>query len=633
MARLMQAYARRSPFYAGGITDEEILGKLVQWRLERGPVLDQLRELRDTYNGDIVLPLPEMDREEYPAVPNLLNMGLDGHAQRTASTAPGMVFPADGNTAAARQRAQMRKDVAHGWWDGSMWNLRRYRAARHYHGYGAFYLFVRPDSRLEAPKFELRNPLNTLHAGDIDEDLYLPDAIFTSRQTGGWITEHYSVTRPGIGYELSALAGKEWMSAAFEVVEYVSGDEWVTLCRLPGDYFDGKPWEVRVKGGAAIRLDRIPNRTGVCPLVPGGRFGLDSVISQFQQLTGMYVTQAMLQALEIIATKRDIFVDTYLEGFPNQNPVVITEADGVSGKMGKVMGGRIVPVTHPHSYITNTTIDRIERNARTTGRVPSEFGGESTTSVRTGRRGDAIMSSTVDFGIQEAQVLMGAVMTRANQIAIEVDLAYYGPRTKTFYVGAVNQKARRKDTYVPDELWTTNQHTVTYAHPGSDTSQLVIATLQLVGAGLLSKETAMTMIPYIDDPEFERDAYQAEQLEAAMLAALTQQAAAGGIPPADLARIIELVRADKAELFEAVRKVQEEAQQRQATPAPEGAPETQPGLAQPGMGAEQPTIPEPGQGSRNLLSMLTATRLPQMSIAAERGNASQISGTQPGFGA
>jgi len=617
------------PKYLEGIPDDDIIAKLVQWRLERGPILDRLRELRDTYNGDIVLPLPELDQEEYPAVPNLLNMGLDGHAQRTASTMPGMVFPADGNTATARTRARMRKDVVHGWWDGSNWQLRRYRAARHYHGYGAFYLFVRPDNTLKAPKFELRNPLNTYHPGDIDEDLRLDECIFTSRQSGRWIAENY----PGTSYRLSGIGGKDWASIAWEIVEYVSCDEWVTLCRLPGDHFDAKPWEARVRGGECVRLDRVPNRTGVCPLVPGGRFGLDSVVSQFSQLTGMYITQAMLQALEIIATKRDIFADVYLEGFPNSNPVVITEADGIRGKMGKVMGGRIVPVTHPPGYQTNVTIDRIERNARTTGRVPSEFGGESSTNVRTGRRGDAVMSSTIDFGIQEAQVLMGAVMQKANQVAIEVDLAYYGPRRKTYYLGATNQKARRQDEYVPDELWTTNQHSVTFSHPGSDTSQLVIATLQLVGAGLLSKSTAMAMIPYIDDAEFEHDNYQAEQLESAMLASLTQQASSGAIPPADLARIAELVKTDRAELFEAIQKVQEEAQKRQAEQVPAEDPAAQPGLAQPGMGAEQPTIPEPGQGGRNLLSLLTQTRLPQMSIAAEQGNASQISGIQPNFGA
>ena len=49
-----------------------------------------------------------------------------------------------------------------------------------------------------------------------------------------------------------------------------------------------------------------------------------------------------------------------------------------------------------------------------------------------------------------------------------------------------------------------------------------------------------------------------------------------------------MVASDKASLAEAVTKIHEAAQKRQATPAPTGAPETMPGLGAPGMGAEQP---------------------------------------------
>jgi hypothetical protein len=47
------------------------------------------------------------------------------------------------------------------------------------------------------------------------------------------------------------------------------------------------------------------------------------------------------------------------------------------------------------------------------------------------------------------------------------------------------------------------------------------------------------------------------------------------------------------DLAAAVTKVHEQAQTRQATPAPTGAPETMPGLGAPGMGAEQPQAQPP----------------------------------------
>jgi hypothetical protein len=284
-------------------------------------------------------------------------------------------------------------------------------------------------------------------------------------------------------------------------------------------------------------------------------------------------------------------------------------------------------------YMTGQAIDRLERNQRVTGHTPPEFGGEAGTNVRTGRRGDSIMSSTVDFTVQEAQVTMAAALEKANRHAIAIDREYFGPRKKTWYVTGYTRKPRAEDEYTPSQLWTTDRHTVTYSHPGSDTNQLTIAALQLVGAELMAKQSAMELHPMIDDPEQEHDRIQAEGLEKALLTSLEQQASQGAIPPSDLARIMQLVRDDDVDLADAIVKVQKEAQERQATQAPPGSPETQPGLAQPGAGAEQPTIPQVAEGQRNLMSLMSSSRLPQMALPQEMGNASQISGINPSFGA
>ena len=105
----------------------------------------------------------------------------------------------------------------------------------------------------------------------------------------------------------------------------------------------------------------------------------------------------------------------------------------------------------------------------------------------------------------------------------------------------------------------------------------------------------MKVDPLVDDAESEHDEVVAESLEQALLASIQSQASQGAIPPGDLARIAELVRTDRAELADAVKKVQREAQERQAQEVPMNAPEAQPGLALPGMGAEaMPMEPEMG---------------------------------------
>jgi hypothetical protein len=47
---------------------EDIVGMLLERKQAQSPLLHNMARLRDAYNGDIVVPLPEMDRQEQAAV-------------------------------------------------------------------------------------------------------------------------------------------------------------------------------------------------------------------------------------------------------------------------------------------------------------------------------------------------------------------------------------------------------------------------------------------------------------------------------------------------------------------------------------------------------------------------------------
>ena len=147
---------------------------------------------------------------------------------------------------------------------------------------------------------------------------------------------------------------------------------------------------------------------------------------------------------------------------------------------------------------------------------------------------------------------------------------------------------------------------MSYSQAGADINNLVIAGGQRLAMGTMSKEAFMRLDPLVEDVEVEKDAVVAEQLEQSLLAGLQQQAANGSLPPSDLARIMELVKNDKADLADAVAKVQREAQERQAQQVEPTAPEAQPGIAQPGAGAEAGggAPPEQGMDLRSLLGAL-----------------------------
>jgi hypothetical protein len=122
--------------------------------------------------------------------------------------------------------------------------------------------------------------------------------------------------------------------------------------------------------------------------------------------------------------------------------------------------------------------------------------------------------------------------------------------------------------YTPNKDFETDHNIVTYPHSGSDANSLVQGIGQRVGIGTLSKQSAMEIDPMIDDPELERDRIIAEGLAQSLLASIEQQANSGAIVPSDLAKIMSYVASDKMDLAEAVTKVHQEAQDRQATPAP-----------------------------------------------------------------
>jgi hypothetical protein len=148
---------------------------------------------------------------------------------------------------------------------------------------------------------------------------------------------------------------------------------------------------------------------------------------------------------------------------------------------------------------------------------------------------------------------------------------------------------------------------VGYSAAGSDVNNLVVGLGQRLGTGLMSKESAREADPLIADPDLEHDRIIAEGVESALLSSIQQQAAnpEGPYQPEDLAYLTKLVVEQDVPLFDAVRRTDQRAKDRQAAQAPAGAPETMPGLAMPGMGAEmQAAPPAPPAGQPDLQSLL-----------------------------
>lgn len=609
-------------------TPREIVGAYRERVIEAGVIRKTAIEVRDTYNGDVVVPLTGRDPLERQNTANLLRLGLDGTAQRVASTfADTRCPPTQPGRDRSEKQARKRRQAILGWHEANKLPLKMGRRARHLLGYASSPVLIRPNFRLGIPEWSVRDPLGCYPAptGELDH-FEPPDVIFGYRRSLAWLLKNYpdATAQLYVGEADNRLPH----TAQLEIVEYVD-DEQITLIALgkarndDRDYsvgwgydFLGKNTGSDYGSNGMVVLERLDNRAGCCTAIIPGRLTLDRPMGQFDSEPALYYTQSRLAALELLAVERGIFPEQWLVVGDNQTPDIIQPADGREGILGVVKGGALQTVSVNPGYKTGEAIDRLERAMRLDSRTPAEMGGEATSNIRTGRRGDQVLAAAVDYGIQEAQRIFEVSLEAENRRAIAVAKGYFGSQSKTFFV---NWKgASGAVTYTPNDLFDTDHNVVRYSQAGTDINGLVISMGQRVGLETMSKRSAMEIDPMVQDAEAEYDRITVEKIDRAGLAALEQQAVQGAIPPADIARLKQLVISDRMSWEEAVMQVQKEAQERQATPVAPGAPEAQPGIAQPGMGAEAPEVmAEPPDSLGRMTQLLGSLRLGQRTSPQE----------------
>lgn len=616
---------------------EEIVSLYRQRLKERSPFINQMEEVRRHYNGDVVVPLPELDELEKPAVANLISQGIEQFSMRVASVMPDVSFPAlRPGIQASEDKAYDRRMATLGWWDMNRMPIKMRRRARYMTAYGSSPITISPvaldpNDRRAIPFWRPRNPLATFPAASYDPDNMEPEnCIFVDKRTLAWLRTTYPEQARAL------YTAKESDDVFIDILEYVDAEETVLVAmgmdRRPDPYSS----QTTQPSAMQIILERIPNRAGICPVVMPGRITLDRMSGMFDQLLGMYQRQAKLDALETIAVFRSIFQDEWIVSHPNANGKVrvVEEADGKQGRRGIIENGNMQLVGIQTNQGVPLAMDRLERAQRLTAGIPAEFGGESPSNIRTARRGEMVMGSTVDMPIQELQEIFAASMEAEIRRAIAYQKAYNGSKPSQFVMGTSGE-ILHKD-YVPNEAFETDLCYVKYSMPGSDVNGMVIAIGQRVGTGIMSKQTAREMDPAIEDPVRERDQVELEGIRQALLTGLEQQAASGQLDPASIARIAKIKAERHVPLEIAVNEVHEEMQKQQAMAAQaqqQGTPFAPPGQEavnpeQPNMVDQMPgmapaaapgaPIAPPEQGQVDLASMLRSLRQPANQSFAER---------------
>src|SRR5579872_1861847 len=408
-----------------GMEPQAIVSLYNQLRQERGMEIQRMHELQRAYNGDIVVPLPELDDAEKPAVANLVAQGIDQLAARISSRLPDVAFvPISRQDREVKRAADARKVIL-GWWDMNRLEKRFYRRGRFHVGYGSSPVMVKPvashRSNRKIPHWPLLNPLATypVHSGDPD-DIHPSCSILLRQQSLAWLQKNYPAQAATL------YKGREPRpQTLFDLLEYNNCDETVlVVCGRPRDPNDYADFE---RGVSTVELlERDENRAGMPLLVCPGRITLDRLQGHFDGVLGMFKVQARMNAYEQIAVFRSIFPELWVVSHPNAptEARIIQVADGKQGIIGEIANGTIQPIQPQPSVQVPTTIDRLERSIRVQAGIPADWGGESGSNIRTARRGEQVMGSAIDPIIGEAQTIFSESFEKEDEIAIAIAKAY-----------------------------------------------------------------------------------------------------------------------------------------------------------------------------------------------------------------
>lgn len=583
------------------------------------PLHNGMEEVRKVYEGELTIELPEVDGQTKPPIPNLLAQGVDQVAGRIASVIPTITVVPATESRTAQRRARTAERALGAWWTADRLNLKLVQRARHLIAYGLTSTIVTWDHKAHRPTWEHRSPLSLLPNPNMRLDRPVPDdAMWQYSRTAGWLKKN------GYGAQLGTVTN--WREHSdhdrFTVVEYIDSEIRALILKGSPESLGGRP--------VNAVLEFYEHGLGCPQVTVTPRTGLERLTGQFTQMISMYEAEAQLMALEIIAVEKGIFPDTYLVSRPGEiGRFIDGPHDGRTGRVNVVTGGDIRTETYQPGYLTNPTIDRLERNQRVDGGLPAEFGGESQSNVRTGRRGDAILSAAIDVPIAYAQNLIAAALEEENRLASKLARKYDGPNSRTFTVGLGN--SRSPVTFTADVVFGADDMSqVSYPVAGTDANSLIINLGQRVGMGLMSKETAAYLDPMIPNPEVEHDNIISEGLEQALVTSIQQQAASGQIPPLVVARIADLVKRDRKELAGAVEQVTKEAIAEQQAKAEQQAQGGQMGMPSPAglsaepaqaalAGAVASPIPGTTPGQDELASLLGKLRQPVMGVTPDVG--------------
>ena len=574
------------------------------WILETGAVrqdnksvlIDEMRDIKDRYNGDIVYPWADkLANDDVDALtPHLIGESIDAYGMRAASVPMDIICPplymGAQKGRGSREWADKRRQALAATFHRNRFPLISRKFYRHLTGYSTTTLIVTPDFKANMPRIQVINPLNSFPDPQSADNFHNPEDLIT---INGYSAAHLRAQFPAVRLENGGpIDSRERSNELWDVLTYMDSD--VIVVGLAGRRTD---WAAPYTGNARVNsrsmeLSRIENRAHMVTGISMGRVTLDRLTTAMKHVTGQVDWAAKLQLLEIEAAEKSIYPDLYMMSDGARAPKIHSGGgkwqDGRSGAINVLSDvqqiGQMRSTPDPAG---NQAIDRLERNSRVSLGLAAQWGGETSNALRTGRGIETMLSASTDPRLAEMHEIALAWMPVVGQAVLECWKGYWPDTKQVMYSGY--SSGHGSVEFEPSKHFSDSTE-VAFSYPiaGGDIQLTNIVLLQQLGAEAISKSTFRRKHPWIDDPEAEEKRVKEEQLEQLAFQALTQQAMGGEIPLEQLAMIeAEYRNKENADIFTAIRNAAEKLKQMQAEEVPEtpeelvAPPEMMPGIGGP----------------------------------------------------
>lgn len=588
----------------------------------RSPVLTKMEEIRNAYEADVIIPMPDVaDEPDMPNLtPSLITDVVDGLSMRAASVKPTVYSPAldqfKETGVRSKAMANDRRRILSATYHANGWGLLRRRYMRHLNAYDTASIMVEPDFKMGIPRLRVRDPLQTFPEERALESMEAPEYVaFITRYSGDYLRERFPTVRSEVGGPISNVDTTE----LWDVFEWVDSEQ-IRFGLLGPVQADGNHINRQYNyfGGPWMPLtDPMPNLAGMCLGITPGAVTLHRLGNRLNALLENAKWQSKLLALDMLAQEKAIFPDMYVLGARGSAPRLMDGQwhDGRDGEINIITDAeRVGTLNQMPDVRTSQMIDRLERNFRVSAGLSPMFGGETPgAALRTGRALNEMASYAVDPRIQEIHEIDEVWMPKVNQAIFECYKGWFGNKKFTLFSGWSGDRGQVE--FVPNQTIETTDNTVTYAIPGADIVQITQVLGSMLGAEAISSETFQRHHPWIEDPHEEQTRINDEKLEKGAVNGMLQQVISGQMPMAVFARIREKMKDGTMDVFAATVAVDDEIRAEQAA-AQEAAMQEQ-------MAQQQQMSPQAQMGLAAGPQAAAAGALPPEMMAAMQAQQAQ----------